>query len=125
MSPNKCRQCGRVHSGLCGIHSTSTNGNGTNGNGSKMIRGSRATRSAANGHTVREVRETDVRRPRLGKYGLEKLLDWLAVQEKKCLDMLNELPWETDEYMAVMERFDRLQEMDSQVRVQLAAGKHK
>jgi len=39
--------------------------------------------------------------------------------------MLNELPWETDEYMAVMERFDRLQEMDSQVRVQLAAGKHK
>ena len=36
------------------------------------------------------------------------------------MDMLKKLPPETEEYMATMERFDKLQEAIVQVRAQLA-----
>lgn len=104
---------------MCGIPSIGTNGNGANGNGIRTI-GDRANRSPAHAYPISEVPKA-VRRPRSAKCSLERLLDWVMEHENRCLDMLKQLPWETQEYAATMERFDRLQEAGAQVRAQLAA----
>ena len=41
-------------------------------------------------------------------------------QKEKCLDMLKKLPPETEEDVATIERFDKLEEVIAQVRAQLA-----
>ena len=108
-----CPRCGRQHSGICGIPSIGIR----IGIGGTGIRRQETTSNRFPIHTKPSSRI------KLTKHGLEEMLDWGIEQEKKCMNMLKVLPSEMKEYNQILERLDKVWEVNAQIKKQILAKK--
>jgi hypothetical protein len=101
-----CNRCGRSHSGPCGIPRHSTMRNPT-------LKPSSTVRSYAI-----NTKET-IKVPKQSTKVLEDLLGRGKSEEAKCIELLKVLPPSSPEYLELMEKLDKVQNVLRQINVQL------
>ena len=113
--PKRCPRCGRHHSGACGIPGVVVGVEA----GTIGARAAQDRISMPNSFSVR-LENKPKQRTSLTKQGLEELLEWGVEQERRMVEMLKVLPSEMPEYQRLLERLDKVNNANRQVRVQIA-----
>jgi len=114
--PKICPRCRRRHTGACGIP----------GIGVMIGAGTAGVRVAGERTMVPDCYPISAKpsklkqRIRPNRRSLEQLLAWGMEQEQKMVEMLKVLPPDMPTYQQLLERLDRVMEVNRQVRVQIA-----
>lgn len=102
-----CPRCGRVHSGVCGIPPTTT------------LRGRTSIRTASDS-TDFTIPVWSKHETRLTNGKLNDLLVWGREHEQQIVQMIRMMPADLPEYGQLMERLDKVELANRQLRLQIA-----
>jgi len=90
------------------------------GAGTTGLRAARERTPSSDSYPITVSSGKPEQRTRANKHGLEELLAWGSEQERKIVELLKALPPEIPTYQQLLERLDRVIEVNRQVRAQIA-----
>jgi len=114
--PKICPRCRRHHSGACGIPSIGV----MIGAGTVRVRAEGGRATVPDSYPISASPGKRKQRALPNRGGLEELLVWGMEQEQKIVEMLKVLPPDIPTYQQLLERLDRVIEVNRQVRAQIA-----
>lgn len=117
----RCPRCGRGHSGVvCGIPSIGVRiGIGGVGIGGTRVGGLGTGGAAPKQVTKQRASPKEAALKSKAKRHLEGMLAWSEGERQKVLEMLKVIPPEMGEYMQLVERLEKLEQVLKQARLQL------